>query len=93
MKDRVKKLRSSLSPVQQFVISFILLILTGALLLKLPLATVKGISFVDALFTSTSATCVTGLVVLDTGKDFTFIGQIIILMLIQFGGLGIMTLV
>jgi trk system potassium uptake protein TrkH len=91
MKDRVKKLRSSLSPVQQFVISFILLILMGALLLKLPAATVKGISFVDALFTSTSATCVTGLVVLDTGKDFTFLGQIIILMLIQFGGLGIMT--
>lgn len=77
--------------MQQFVASFVILILTGALLLKLPAATVKGISFIDALFTSTSAVCVTGLIVLDTGRDFTFIGQVIIIMLIQLGGLGIMT--
>lgn len=91
MKKKKRNIISRISPVQQFVASFLILILTGALLLKLPAATVKGISFVDALFTSTSAVCVTGLVVLDTGKDFTFIGQVIIIMLIQLGGLGIMT--
>ncbi len=91
MKRKKRNFLSGVSPVQQFVASFILLILSGALLLKLPDATVKGITFVDALFTSTSAVCVTGLVVLDTGKDFTFLGQVIIMMLIQLGGLGIMT--
>ncbi len=59
--------------------------------MKLPFASNKGISFINALFTSTSAICVTGLTVLDTGKDFTLFGQIIILFLIQIGGLGIMT--
>ena len=57
----------------------------------IPGMTKSGISFVDALFTSTSAVCVTGLTVLDTGKDFTFAGQLVILVLIQLGGLGIMT--
>lgn len=51
----------------------------------------ESLSFIDALFTSTSATCVTGLIVVDTGSKFTFLGQIIILILIQLGGLGIMT--
>jgi len=91
MNTRAKKLAAKFSPIQQFVLSFLLLIFAGAFLLMLPASTIKGISFVDALFTSTSATCVTGLVVLDTGKDFTFFGQVIILLLIQFGGLGIMT--
>lgn len=72
--------------------SFVALILAGTALLMLPRATVKGISFVDALFTSASAVCVTGLVTLDTGKDFTHLGQIFIMLLIQLGGLGIMTL-
>lgn len=57
----------------------------------LPFSTPKGISIVDALFTSTSAVCVTGLIVLDTPNDFTTAGQIIIMLLIQFGGLGYMT--
>lgn len=91
MKIKKIKLLSRLQPVQQFVASFLFLIFTGALLLKLPASTVKGISFIDALFTSTSAVCVTGLVVLDTGKDFTLLGQVILLILIQLGGLGIMT--
>ncbi|HOP64659.1 MAG TPA: TrkH family potassium uptake protein [Spirochaetota bacterium] len=91
MKSIKRKLLSRLSPVQQFVASFLLLIITGAFLLKLPGATVNGITYTDALFTSTSSVCVTGLIVLDTGKDFTFPGQAIILMLIQIGGLGIMT--
>jgi trk system potassium uptake protein len=66
--------------------------LAGAFLLMLPFSTISGdIAFIDALFTSTSAVCVTGLTVLDTGTYFTLFGQIIILLLIQLGGLGIMT--
>lgn len=61
------------------------------MLLLLPKATHNGISFVDALFTSTSAVCVTGLIVVDTGTYFTLFGQSIILFLIQVGGLGILT--
>lgn len=79
-----------LSPSLVFILSFILLILVGAGLLSLPEATHGGITFVDALFTSTSAVCVTGLIVLDTAKDFTFFGQVIIMILFQIGGLGIM---
>ncbi len=81
----------SLSPIQKVLLSFVMLILIGTALLKLPFSTHSGISLIDALFTSTSAVCVTGLIVLDTAKDFTSFGQFIILLLIQFGGLGIMT--
>lgn len=63
----------------------------GALLLLLPVSTHAGISVLDALFTSTSAVTVTGLTVVDTGSDFTLFGQIIIAILIQLGGLGLMT--
>ncbi len=87
----MKKLLQYLSPIDKVLLSFIVLILTGACILYLPVCTVSGISFIDALFTSTSAVCVTGLIVLDTAKDFTFIGQLVILLLIQLGGLGIMT--
>ncbi|HPI15928.1 MAG TPA: TrkH family potassium uptake protein [Spirochaetota bacterium] len=82
---------SSVHPINKILLSFVALILSGALLLKIPFATTEGISFVDALFTSTSAVCVTGLTVLDTAGRFTFFGQAVILLLIQFGGLGIMT--
>ncbi len=72
--------------------SFGATILAGALALLLPWAHAAGkISFLDALFTSTSAVCVTGLVVVNTGSDFTRFGQIVIMLLIQAGGLGIMT--
>ncbi len=91
MESKTRKTFIQLSPVQQFVASFLLLIFAGTLLLKTPCATVNGISFINALFTSTSAVCVTGLAVLDTGKDFTFAGQVIIIALIQLGGLGFMT--
>jgi trk system potassium uptake protein TrkH len=71
---------------------FAFVILIGAILLTTPWAAHPGkVSFVDALFTSTSAVCVTGLAVVDTGSDFTFLGQVIIVILIQLGGLGIMT--
>lgn len=83
--------RTLLNPAQLFVASFLLIIFIGSLLLMLPNATHEGISFIDALFTSTSAVCVTGLIVVDTGSYFTKFGQIIIMSLIQVGGLGILT--
>jgi trk system potassium uptake protein len=68
------------------------IILVGTLLLLLPMSQTRGeIGFVDALFTSTSAVCVTGLVVVDTGTVYTLFGQTVIVVLIQIGGLGIMT--
>lgn len=82
-----------IQPSKVFMFSFLLLILFGTGLLLLPKATVSGkISFIDALFTSTSAVCVTGLTVVDTATYFTRAGQIVILILIQIGGLGVMTL-
>jgi trk system potassium uptake protein TrkH len=81
---------SGRNPTQTLIASFLILILSGAGLLMLPRATTgDSLSFVDALFTATSATCVTGLIVKDTGKDFSLMGQVVILTLIQLGGLGI----
>lgn len=79
-----------LSPSLVFILSFIVLILVGTGLLSLPEASTGSISLIDALFTATSAVCVTGLIVLDTAKDFTFFGQVVIMILFQIGGLGIM---
>jgi len=79
------------NPALMFILSFFGIIIIGSFLLLLPRATNIPITFVDALFTSTSAVCVTGLTVLDTGKQFTIFGQVIIMILIQLGGLGIMT--
>jgi trk system potassium uptake protein TrkH len=82
---------SGRNPTKTLIASFVVLILSGAGLLMLPAATRNGenLDLVDALFTSTSATCVTGLVVRDTGQYFSFMGQLVILTLIQLGGLGI----
>lgn len=82
-----------IQPVQLLVSSFLLLISIGTLLLLLPQA--KGdtpVSFIDALFTATSAVCVTGLTTIDISHNFSAFGQLIILFLIQVGGLGIMTI-
>ncbi len=79
------------NPAIVFVGSFLILAIAGAFLLMLPSATTNGITFTNALFTSTSAVCVTGLAVVDTANDFTFMGQSIILVLIQLGGIGILT--
>jgi trk system potassium uptake protein TrkH len=75
-------------------LGFLIVITIGTILLCLPIAsgTEKSISPIDALFTATSATCVTGLTVLDTPKDFSSFGHLIILLLIQIGGLGVMTM-
>jgi trk system potassium uptake protein TrkH len=81
-------------PAQTIVLSFVLVIAVGTLVLMMPFTTVDrlGLPFVDALFTTTSAVCVTGLIVVDTATAFTVWGQIVIAVLIQVGGLGIMIL-
>lgn len=90
---RIPQLASrNLTPGGALLLSFAALIVMGTLLLKTPRATPEGISWADALFTATSAVCVTGLGVLDTAADFTRHGQYMILGLVQVGGLGIMTL-
>ena len=91
----VKKKPIRLSPNQIIALGFLGIILAGALLLMLPIANRdgQGLPFLDSLFTATSATCVTGLVVADTWTQFNFLGQLILLVLIQVGGLGYMTMV
>ena len=79
--------------IKIIVYSFIGLILFGTLLLLMPFSHNGSLNFIDALFTSTSAVCVTGLIVKDTPVDFTFFGQLVIILLIQIGGLGYMTAV
>lgn len=82
-----------LNPARVLLLSFLVVLLIGTVLLMLPAAAVdgQGTPLIDALFTATSATCVTGLIVRDTGVYFSRFGQLVILMLIQTGGLGIMT--
>ncbi|MCK8601787.1 TrkH family potassium uptake protein [Desulfoferrobacter suflitae] len=82
----------NIHPAKLVLMSYLAVIAAGTALLTLPCATASGtIAWHDALFTATSAVCVTGLVVVDTGTYFTLFGQLVILTLIQFGGLGIMT--
>jgi trk system potassium uptake protein TrkH len=83
--------RRQFSPAQVLVLSFAALILTGTLLLRLPLSAAREpLTALDALFTATSAVCVTGLIVVDTPNDLTLFGQLVVLSLIQLGGLGYM---
>lgn len=86
-----KKKRMSVSPPLVISGSFLFLILVGTLLLKLPFATTQPISWTDALFTATSATTVTGLSVFDPGTVLTAFGELVLLVLIQCGGIGLMT--
>ncbi len=81
-----------LNPAQLFMVSFAFIISAGAMLLMMPMSTTSPINFTDALFTSTSAVCVTGLTVVDTATRYTFLGKFIILALIQIGGIGVMTI-
>lgn len=85
--------KPKLNPHQLIALGFAIIILLGGLLLALPVASTTGVTIglLDAMFTSTSAVCVTGLVVLDTGQDFTVFGQVVIMLLIQIGGMGFMT--
>ncbi|MBR1646533.1 MAG: Trk family potassium uptake protein [Selenomonadaceae bacterium] len=83
-----------IKPAQIIILSFVLMISIGTFFLMLPISTTnnRGLEFFDALFVSTSASCVVGLTVVDLHNDLTIFGQIVMLILIQIGGLGIMTL-
>ena len=87
-------LKRKLSSFQIILLGFAGVILLGALILTLPISSRshEWTSFIDALFTSTSAVCVTGLIVFDTATHWTIFGQIIILLLIQIGGMGVVTI-
>lgn len=89
----MKALGKFLTPSRVLVVGFGVLIIWGTLLLTLPQATTdgSGLSFLDAVFTSTSAVCVTGLAVVHTGTGLTLFGQLVVLVLIQVGGIGFMT--
>lgn len=90
----IKKRKFTLSTTQIILLSFLVTILIGSVLLALPISSAnsKSVPYLDALFTATTATCVTGLVTLPTVSTWSLFGQIIILLLIQIGGLGIITI-
>ena len=95
MSDAVNKPRSNyLNPARVIILGSLAIILVGALLLSLPVASrgATGMPFLTALFTSTSAICVTGLAAVDTALDWSLFGQIVIIILIQIGGLGFMSI-
>lgn len=87
------KKRIALSTTHLIMLGFLVVIFVGSLLLWLPISSANGVSvpYIDALFTATSATCVTGLVTLPTVSTWSFFGQVVILCLIQLGGLGVVT--
>ncbi len=91
----MKKKHIKLSTTQNIMLSFLAVILVGSILLALPISAAEGInvSYLDALFTATTATCVTGLVTLPTVTTWSIFGQIVLLCLIQLGGLGVITVV
>ncbi len=90
----MRKRRISVSTTHMILLSFLLVILVGALLLALPISAADGkaVPFLDALFTATTSTCVTGLVVMPTVSSWSIFGQAVILILIQIGGLGVITI-
>ena len=88
------KKKFKLTTTQIIMLSFLIVIFAGSLLLSLPISSANGesVPYLDALFTATTATCVTGLVTLPTVTTWSFFGQVIILILIQVGGLGVITI-
>jgi len=86
--------KSKLNEVQVLAIGFALVILIGGMILSLPFSSLDGnyTNFLDSLFTSTSAVCVTGLVTIDTGTHWNVFGKVIIMLLIETGGLGFMSI-
>lgn len=90
----MKKTRLSLSTTHIILLSFLIAILVGTILLSLPISSSTGNAtpFIDALFTATTSTCVTGLVVTPTVSSWSIFGQVVILLLIQIGGLGVITI-
>ena len=89
MENESYKRKFKLQPTQTLLIGVILLILVGAFLLKLPICNNKPIKFIDSLFVATTSVCVTGLTTVVIAEQFTLIGQVIIMFLIQIGGLRI----
>jgi len=80
------------NPAQLFILSFLFIIVSGTFMLMMPQSTYSPITFTEAFFTSTSAVCVTGLTVVDTATRFTPLGKLIIMVLIQIGGIGVVTI-
>lgn len=87
------KINKDIGPTKILLISLIIVIIVGTFILKLPICNKQPLSTIDSLFVATSATCVTGLTTIVPIEQFTFIGQIILLSLIQIGGIGFMTLI
>ncbi len=94
VRKKRNKLSKCISQTQFIAYGFFIIIMTGALLLTLPIASRDGQSepFFNCLFTATSATCVTGLVVVDTWTQWSLFGQVLILIMIQLGGLGFISI-
>ena len=88
-KNQDKRLRTRWNTMQILAIGFLGVILIGAVLLWLPVSNKEPIQFVDALFTSVSAICVTGLMTITPATQFTIVGKLILMVLIQIGGLGV----
>ena len=90
-----KKFKLELTTTQKIMLSFLVVILAGSVLLALPISSASGeaVPYLDALFMATTSTCVTGLVTLPTVTTWSFFGQVVILLLIQIGGLGVITIV
>lgn len=90
IKQDIKKRHKNLTEFRYIAVGFFLIILSGAIMLSLPFSSRDGqwTNFLDSFFTATSATCVTGLVVFDTFRHWSIIGQLVILVLIQIGGMG-----
>ena len=88
-----KNKQQFLTPPRLIIFSFLMMIIIGSVLLMFPFSSRERVftPYIDCLFTATSATCVTGLIVYDTGTYWSLFGQIVILVLIQFGGIGIVT--
>ena len=87
------KIRDEIGPTKILLISLVLVIIVGAILLKLPICNKQSIKTIDSIFVATSATCVTGLTTIVPIEQFTIIGQVVLLLLIQIGGIGFMTLI
>ena len=94
IKHDIKKRHKNLTEFRYIAVGFFLTILSGAIMLSLPFSSRDGqwTNFLDSLFTATSATCVTGLVVFDTFRHWSIIGQLVILVLIQIGGMGFISI-
>ena len=84
--EEIKK-KFKLTPTQTLVIGILFIILIGAIILKLPISNNKPIKFIDSLFVSTTSVCVTGLTTVTISEQFTLFGQVVIMCLIQIGGL------